>query len=157
MKSHYPKHVNLWTILLIDCKFIFLLKKIKSKKFFFLGLIKPITNSPANRQPTTYPQTHRPPIQWLAESTITFERPYNRNIFILQNTNTAAKTDNYTSAYYPKSLLVSIKYIRRSQLYLFFWFLNFNALLLPRYFKVTFFVWNFFLQFIVWVWYSFMR
>ena len=32
---------------------------------------------------------------------------------------------------------------RRSQLYLFFWFLNFNSLLLTRYFKVTFFVWNF--------------
>ena len=50
---------------------------------------------------------------------IIFERHDNRNIFILQNTNTARKTYNYTSVYYPEIPLASIKHIRRSQLYSF--------------------------------------
>ena len=65
------------------------------------------------------PLTHRPPTQRLAESFIIFERHANRNMFILQNANTSGKTYNYTSVYFPKILLVSVKHIRRSQLYLF--------------------------------------
>ena len=49
------------------------------------------------RPPTIYP-----PIQRLAESLIIFERNDNRNIFILQNTNTAGKTYGYALVYYPK-------------------------------------------------------
>ena len=74
---------------------------------------------PAIRPPTTYPRSHRPPTQRLAESWIIFERHDNRNIFILQNLKTVGKTYNYTLVYYPKRLLVPIKHIRRSQLYLF--------------------------------------
>ena len=69
--------------------------------------------------PTTFPLTHRPSNQRLAESLIIFERLDNRNIFTLQNRNTAEKTYNSTSVYYPKGLLVSIKHIWRSQLHSF--------------------------------------
>ena len=51
---------------------------------------------------------------------IMLERLDNRNMFVLQNTSTAGKTYSYTSVYYPKSVLISIKHIRRSQLYWFF-------------------------------------
>ena len=71
------------------------------------------------RPPTTYSPTTD---QRLAESLIMFGRHGNRNIFIFQNTNAAGKTYNYTLVYYPKGLLVSIKHIRMSQLYLFFSF-----------------------------------
>ena len=111
-----------------------------SRYIFSWVLLNPRTTDPStNRPQATYPPTHRP-----AESITISERLGNRNIFILQNTNTAGKTYNYTSVYYPISLLVSIKHIRRYQLYLFFQFLNFKPLLLPRYFKVTFYAWNFF-------------
>ena len=86
--------------------------------YFFLGFIKS-TDPPTNRPPTTYPPTHRLPTQRLTESIIIFERLDTRNIFILQNTSTAEKTYNYTSVYYPKRLLVSIKHIRKIQLFLF--------------------------------------
>ena len=69
-------------------------------------------------------QMHGPPTQQLAESIIILERLDNRNLFILQNISTAGKTFNYTSVHYPKSLLIFIKHIRRSQLYLFFQVLN---------------------------------
>ena len=79
---------------------------------FYLVFIKSMDNRPKN-QPTTatYLPTHRPLTQGLAESIIILERLDNRNVFILQNTSTAGKTYNYTSVYYPKSLLVSIKHI----------------------------------------------
>ena len=99
-RNHYPKHVFFWV------------------------LLNPRTTNPSTKwPPTTYPPTHRPPSQRSAESIIIIEKLDNRNMFILQNTSTAGKTYNYTSIYYQKSLLVSIKHIRRSQLYL---FLNFN-------------------------------
>ena len=116
--------------------------KIQQIYCYFMDFRK--VNPPTIRPSTTYPPTHQLPTQRLAESIIVFERLDNRNIFILQNTNTARKAYNYTSVNYPKRLLVSIKQIWRSQLYLFFWFLNFSALLLPRYFKVTFCAWFFF-------------
>ena len=94
---------------------------------FFLGFIKSTNHQPIDQMITdhlpTDPPTHRPPSQRFAESIIIIEKLDNRNMFILQNTSTAGKTYNYTSIYYQKSLLVSIKHIRRSQLYL---FLNFN-------------------------------
>ena len=64
--------------------------------------------------------TDQPTTQRLAESINIIERLDNGNMFILQNTSTVGKTYNYTLVYYPKSLLVSIKHIRRNQLYLFF-------------------------------------
>ena len=67
---------------------------------------------------TTFTPTHGPPTQRLTESLIISERLGNTNIFILQNTRTAGKTYNYTSVYYPKRLLVSMKHIQKSQLYL---------------------------------------
>ena len=88
--------------------------------FSWVSLNPQTTDPPTNRPPTTYPATHRLPTQWLTESIIIFGRLDNRNIFILQNTSTTGKTYNYTSVYYPKSLLVSIKHIQRSQLYSFF-------------------------------------
>ena len=94
--------------------------------------INPLTNPP----PTTYPATHQPPIHRPTESIIIFERLDIRYILISQNT--TGKTRKYTSVYYSKSPLFSITNIRRGQLYLLFQFLNFNTLLLPRYFKVTF-------------------
>ena len=84
--------------------------------FLFIVNIEKIKIIPP---PTTFPPIHRPRTQRLTESLIIFERLQNRNIFILQNTNTAGRAYNYTSAYYPKRLLVSIKHIRRSLLYLF--------------------------------------
>ena len=90
--------------------------------FSWVSLNPRTTDPPTNRPPTTYPATHRLPTQWLTESIIIFGRLDNRNTFILQNTSTSGKTYNYTSVYYPKSLLVSIKHIQRSQLYLFFSF-----------------------------------
>ena len=83
--------------------------------------------------PNTNSITYRPRTQWLVESIIIFEGLDNRNIFILQNKNPTGKTYNYTSVHYPKSIQVSIKHIRRSQLCLLFWFLKFNTLLFPRY------------------------
>ena len=70
---------------------------------------------------------HGPPTQQLAESIIVLERLDNRNLFILQNITTAGKTFNYNSVHYPKSLLISIKQIRSSQLYLFFQVLNYSS------------------------------
>ena len=90
---------------------------------------------------TTDPLTNQPPTQrlpTLTESISIFGRFDNRNIFILQNTNTTGKTYNCTSLYYPKSLLVSIKHIQRSQLYLFFQFLNFNLYSSPDILKLLF-------------------
>ena len=130
-RNHYPKHV-----------------------FSLVLLIPRIMNPPTNQPPTTYPATHQPPTQRLTESIIIFERFGNRSIFILQNT--ARKTYTYTSVYYPKGILVSIITYGGVNYIYFFWFSNSNALLLPRYFKVTFFPWIFF-QFIAWVLYSFMR
>ena len=118
-----------------------------------------MTNRPSKHQPLT----HQPPTQQLAESIIIFERLDNTIIFILKNTNTAGKTYNYALIYYLKSLLISIKHIWKSQLQIIFYFLNFIALLLPRYSKVTFQGWNFlldqmhFFHFIMWVLYSLMR
>ena len=90
-RNHYPKHVFSWI------------------------LLNPrTTDLSANRPPTTYPPTHRLPTQRLTELILIFGRLDNRNIFVLQITSTAGKTFNYTSVYYPKSLLVSIKPIRRS-------------------------------------------
>ena len=94
--------------------------------FSWVSLNPRTTHLPTNRPPTTFPAIHRLPTQWLTESTIIFRRLSNRNIFMLQNTSTAGKIYNYTSVYYPKSLLVSIKHMQRRQLYLFFYFLNFN-------------------------------
>ena len=71
-------------------------------------------------QSTTYPLTRQPPNQQLAASLIVFERLDNRYIFILHNIETAGKTYNYPLVYYPKGLLVSIKHIWTTQLYLFF-------------------------------------
>ena len=69
---------------------------------------------------TSDPPTNPPPIQRLTESIIIFGRLDNRNTLILQNTNAAVKTYNYTSVYYPKSFLVSIKHKWKNQLHLFF-------------------------------------
>ena len=90
-RNYYPKHVSSWVIL------------------------NPQTTVPStNRPPTTYPPIHRPLTQRLAKSIIIPERCDNRNRLLLQNTSTAGKTYNFTSIYYPKSFLVSIKYIRRN-------------------------------------------
>ena len=89
--------------------------------FFFWVLLYPRTTDPlTNRPPTTYPPIYRQLTQRLAEYIIILERLSIRELFILQNISKAGKTYNYTSVYYPKSLLVSIKHIRKSQLYLFF-------------------------------------
>ena len=89
--------------------------------FVFLGFVKSITTEKTtNRPPSNYWPTHWLLTQRLAESTMIFDRLDNRNIFILQIRNIAGKTYNYTSVYYLKSLLVSIKHWQRSQLYLFF-------------------------------------
>ena len=101
-----------------------------------------MTHRPNNHQPFT----HQPPTQQLAESIIIFERLDNTKIFILKNTNTAGKTYNYALIYYLKSLLISIKHIWKSQLQIIFYFLNFIALFLPRYSKVTFQGWSFLLD-----------
>ena len=101
-----------------------------------------MTHRPSNHQPLT----HQPPTQQLAESIIIFERLDNIKIFILKNINTAGKTCNYALIYYLKSLLISIKHIWKSQLQIIFYFLNFIALLLPRYSKVTFQGWSFLLD-----------
>ena len=88
--------------------------------FFPWVLLYPRTsNLPTNQPPTTYPPTHRLPTQRIAESVIIFERLDNRNIFILQNTKITEKTFNYTSVYYPKNILVSIK-IHRGVNYIYF-------------------------------------
>ena len=93
-------------------------------KFFSWVLLYPRTTDPPTKRPLTiYPPTHQPRTQRLAELIIILERIDNRNMFILQNTSTTGKTYNYSFVYYPKKLLVSMKHIRRSQLYL---FLNFN-------------------------------
>ena len=81
-RDRYPKHVFSWV------------------------LLNPrTTDLPTNRPLPTYPPTHQPPTQQLAESIIIFERFDNRNVFILQNT--AGKTYKYTLVHYPKNLLVS--------------------------------------------------
>ena len=70
----------------------------------------------------TRPPSHRPPPQQVTESLTLYERLDNRNILILQNTNTSGRTYNYISVYYRVyiiSLLVSIKHMQRSQSYLF--------------------------------------
>ena len=97
-----------------------------TSNMFFLGFIKFATIDP----PTNYPPTHRPPTKRLNN------RIDNRNMFLLQNTSMAGKTYNYTAVYYLKSLLVSIKHIRRSQLYLFFQFINFNFYFSPDILKL---------------------
>ena len=96
-RNHYLKHVFSW-----------------------VSLNPRTTDPPANRPPTTYSPTHWLTTQRLTESIIISGRVDNRNIFILQNTNTAEETYNCTSVYCPKSLLVSMIHIRRSQLCLFF-------------------------------------
>ena len=65
------------------------------------------TNRPTDQPTSDYLPTD-PPTQQLAESITIFEGIDNRNIFILQNTNTAGKTCNGSSVYCPKSLLVSM-------------------------------------------------
>ena len=102
-RNHYPKLVFTWVLLNTRT-----------------------TDPPTNRPTTTYPTTHQLPTQRLTESIIIFARVGNRNRFILENTSTAGKTYNYTSVYYPKRLLVSVKHIRKIQLFLFSKFLNFN-------------------------------
>ena len=81
-------------------------------------LLQPrFTDPPTNSPPTTYPPTQRLPTQRHTELIIIFRRFDNSNIFILQNTRTAGKTyfgKNFTSVYYPRSVLVSIKHMRRS-------------------------------------------
>ena len=110
-----------------------------SQECIFLGF-KSTNHRPTNQLTTDHLRTdpsttdHQP--QRLAESMITFERLDNINIFILWNKNTAVKAYNYTSVHYQKILLVSIKHVRTSQLYLFFYLLCFNALFLPRYSKL---------------------
>ena len=96
-----------------------------------------INQSPATYAPTHRPLTYRPLTQRLAESINMFEWPENKK----NNHLAEHRTHNYTLIFYPKSTLVSIKHIPRSQLYLFFQFLSFNALLLPRYFKVAVYSW----------------
>ena len=111
--------------------------------FSWASLNSQTTNPPTNRPLTTYPPTSRLPTQRPTESIIIFGRLVNRKTLILQNTSTTGKTYSYTPAYYSKHLLVSINYIRRSQLYLVFYLLNF-FFFLPRYFKITFYAWIFF-------------
>ena len=121
-RNHYPKHV------------------------FSLGFtLSRTTNLPTNQPPTTYPPTHRLPTQRIAESVIIFERLDNRNIFILQNTKITEKTFNYTSVYYPKNILVSIK-IHGGVNYIYF--CSFKTLM--HYFSPDIFIsQHFFFQFIV--------
>ena len=122
--------------------------------FFPWVLLYPrTTNLPTNQPPTTYPPTHRLPTQRIAESVIIFERLDNRNIFILQNTKITEKTFNYTSVYYPKNILVSIK-IHGGVNYIYF--CSFKTLM--HYSSPDSFIsQQFFFQFIVWVLYTFMR
>ena len=113
-----------------------------------------------HEQPTHRPTDHRlrtywAPTQWLAESLIILERLDNRNIQYSFCRTQTQQGKQKTILHYTKSLLVFIKHIRRSQLYLFFYFLNFNALFLPRYFKVHFLRMGFFFQLIVWLLCSF--
>ena len=90
------------------------------RNIFSWVLSNPRTTYPSTkRPPNTYPPTHWLPTQQLTELIIIFGRLDNRNIFVLQNTSTAGKSFNYTSVYYPTNLLVSIKHIRRNQLYLY--------------------------------------
>ena len=56
--------------------------------FLFIVNIEKIKIIPP---PTTFPPIHRPPTQRLTESLIIFERLHNRNILILQNTDTAGQ------------------------------------------------------------------
>ena len=79
--------------------------------FFFLGFIE----SKDHRLTEQRQLTHRRP----GKSIIIFERLDKRNTFILYNANRAVKTYNYTSVYHPKSILISRKHIRRSQLFIF--------------------------------------
>ena len=100
---------------------------------FFLGFIRSTDHWTTGHSPTN-PLTTGPTIRWISNH---IWKTWQMEIH------------SSASVYYPKSLLVSIKHVRRSQLYLFVWFLNFNTLFLPRYFKVTFYAWLFFF-FISW-------
>ena len=115
--------------------------KTTASDMFFRSLLSPRATDPSNNQPPT--NKHQPKD---LRNCWKFKILDSRNIFILHNT--AGKTYYYNLVSYPKNLLVCMNLIRRSQLYLFLWFLNFNTLLLRRYFKVTFFSWIL-LQFIV--------
>ena len=103
-------------------------KKLKyQNKKINLGQSAQAESLPQTRFFPRFYQMHGPPTQQLAESIIVLERLDNRNLFILQNITTAGKTFNYNSVHYPKSLLISIKQIRSSQLYLFFQVLNYSS------------------------------
>ena len=85
---------------------------------FFVG--SSMNHRPSD-QPTTdpYPPTHKPTTIERTTRWVIFERSSNGNIFILQNTNAAWKTYNYTSVYYLKNLLVSIEHIGESIIFIF--------------------------------------